>query len=49
MTVFNQLLRAGVIVRPVVNYGLPQWLRVSVGLAHENERFLTVLAGILKV
>jgi histidinol-phosphate aminotransferase len=48
MTVFNQLLRAGVIVRPVANYGLPQWLRVSVGLPAENERFLTVLAGILK-
>ncbi len=49
MSVFNQLLRAGVIVRPVANYGLPQWLRISVGLPDENERFLTVLAGILKV
>jgi histidinol-phosphate aminotransferase len=48
MAVFNQLLRAGVIVRPVANYGLPQWLRVSIGLPHENERFLTVLADILK-
>lgn len=47
MAVFNQLLRAGVIVRPVGNYGLPQWLRISVGLPHENERFLSVLSTTL--
>ncbi len=39
------LLRQGVIVRPVTNYGLPEWLRISVGLPAENERFL----GALKV
>ncbi len=38
--VFEELLRAGVIVRPVGNYGLPEWLRVSVGLPEENEVFL---------
>jgi histidinol-phosphate aminotransferase len=37
------LLRAGVIVRPVGNYGLPEWLRVSVGLPEENEVFLNAL------
>jgi histidinol-phosphate aminotransferase len=42
------LLRQGVIVRPVANYGLPQWLRVTVGLPAENERFLAALAGALK-
>ena len=41
------LLRAGVIVRPVANYGLPQWLRISVGLPQENEKFLAALAKIL--
>jgi histidinol-phosphate aminotransferase len=30
------LLRQGVIVRPVGNYGLPQWLRISIGLPQEN-------------
>ena len=34
----------GVIVRPVANYGLPEWLRVTVGLPAENERFLDALA-----
>lgn len=41
------LLKAGVIVRPVGNYGLPTWLRISVGLAEENERFLVALAATL--
>ncbi len=47
MAVYERLLRAGVIVRPVANYGLPSWLRVSVGLPEENERFLQALAGAL--
>jgi len=33
-----------VIVRPVANYGLPQHLRVSIGLQAENQRFLDALA-----
>ena len=41
------LLGHGVIVRPVANYGMPEHLRVSVGLAEENARFLAVLAEIL--
>jgi len=42
------LLKEGVIVRPVANYGLPQWLRVTVGLPQENARFLDALAIALK-
>ncbi|HWS75877.1 MAG TPA: histidinol-phosphate transaminase [Quisquiliibacterium sp.] len=45
--VYERLLRAGVIVRPVAGYGLPQWLRVSVGLPEENEAFLAALSGAL--
>ncbi len=41
--VYESLLRQGVIVRPVGNYGLPGHLRVSVGLTGENERFLAAL------
>jgi histidinol-phosphate aminotransferase len=47
-TVFQQLLRQGVIVRPVAGYGMPDHLRVTVGLAAENERFLAALATALK-
>lgn len=41
--VFNNLLRQGVIVRGIANYGMPDCLRVSVGLESENQRFLTAL------
>ena len=37
------LLKRGVIVRPVANYGLPQWLRVSVGTESENAAFIAAL------
>ncbi|HZH08402.1 MAG TPA: histidinol-phosphate transaminase [Lautropia sp.] len=43
----QRLLQAGIIVRPVGNYGLPQWLRVSVGLPEENAAFLAALADAL--
>ena len=42
------LLRQGVIVRPVASYGLPEWLRITVGLPGENERFLAALAVALR-
>ena len=42
--IYQSLLRQGVIVRPVANYGLPAWLRVTVGTRAENERFLAALA-----
>ena len=45
--VYQELLKRGVIVRPVGSYGLPEWLRVSVGLPEENERFLAVLPAAL--
>jgi histidinol-phosphate aminotransferase len=41
------LLKRGVIVRPVANYGLPQWLRVSIGTAPENAAFLAALADAM--
>ncbi len=41
------LLRQGVIVRPVANYGLPQWLRISIGLPQENAVFIDALKKAL--
>ncbi|MEO7494353.1 MAG: histidinol-phosphate transaminase [Massilia sp.] len=41
------LLRQGVIVRPVGNYGLPQWLRISIGLPQENAVFIAALKKAL--
>ena len=42
-----ELLKAGVIVRPVGNYGLPEWLRISIGLPEENQAFIEALKKIL--
>jgi histidinol-phosphate aminotransferase len=41
------LLKSGIIVRPVGNYGLPQWLRVSIGLPDENAAFISALKKVL--
>lgn len=45
--VYERLLRSGVIVRPVANYGLPQHLRITVGTGEMNARLLTALAAAL--
>ena len=45
--VFDALQRKGVIVRPVAPYGLPEWIRVTVGTAGQNERFLHELRAVL--
>jgi histidinol-phosphate aminotransferase len=45
--VYEELLKRGVIVRPVANYQLPEWLRVTVGLPEENRRFLDALPAAL--
>jgi len=41
------LLKQGVIVRPVGAYGLPQWLRISIGLPQENATFIEALRKAL--
>jgi len=45
--VFRKLLKAGVIVRPIASYGMPQHLRVTIGLESENSRFLASLEKAL--
>jgi histidinol-phosphate aminotransferase len=44
--VFENLLRRGVIVRPMRSYKLPEWLRVSVGTMDQNRRFIAELRGL---
>ncbi len=43
----QKLLRQGVIVRPIAGYGLPEWLRVTIGTEAENTRFLEALGKAL--
>jgi histidinol-phosphate aminotransferase len=44
--VFAALQERGLIVRPVKPYGLPEWVRVTVGTRAQNERLLTALAEV---
>ena len=44
---YERLLRAGVIVRPVANYGLPDHLRITVGLPEQNERLLSARRSLM--
>ena len=46
--VFDALQRRGVIVRPVKSYGLPEWIRVTVGTREQNERLLAELETVTK-
>jgi len=46
--VYQELLRRGIIVRPVDNYGLPKHLRVSVGTKAQNARLLAALAEVVQ-
>lgn len=47
-TVFIELEKRGVIVRPMKGYGMPNHLRVTVGTPEQNERLLAALEEILK-
>jgi histidinol-phosphate aminotransferase len=45
--IYDQMLKQGVIVRSMDSYGLPDYIRINVGLPEENERFIRTLKGIL--
>lgn len=45
--VYQRLLRAGLIVRPLAGYGLPQFLRISLGTPEHTERLFAALPGAL--
>ncbi len=45
---YQRLLEAGVIVRPLAPYKMPRHLRISIGLPEENQQLLDALAQVLK-
>ena len=45
--VFDELQKRGVIVRPVKSYGLPEWVRATVGTREQNDRLLRELRALL--
>ncbi|TNH01748.1 histidinol-phosphate transaminase [Testudinibacter sp. TR-2022] len=47
--IYQKLLENGVIVRPIAGYGLPNHLRISIGLPEENQRFIDTLSLVLEL
>ncbi len=45
---FEAMMQQGIIVRPVANYGMPNFLRVTVGTDDENRRFIEVMDSVLE-
>lgn len=45
--VYQALLNRGVIVRPVANYQMPDYLRITVGTAEQNKRLIEALSGVM--
>jgi histidinol-phosphate aminotransferase len=45
--VYDALLKKGVIVRPVANYQMPDYLRITVGTAEQNNRLIEALSGVM--
>lgn len=46
--VYEILLQHGVIVRPLAGYGMPDYLRVTIGNVAQNDRFISALGAALK-
>ncbi len=45
--IFDRLLRAGIITRPVANYGLPECLRITIGTEEQMQRLDSTLRAVL--
>jgi histidinol-phosphate aminotransferase len=46
--VFQAMLRKGIILRAMGSYGLPEWIRISVGTMDQNRRCVEELREVLK-
>jgi histidinol-phosphate aminotransferase len=46
--VFQKLLQRKMIVRPLKGYGLPEWVRISIGTTEESRQLIAVLRDIMR-
>jgi len=46
--IFEKLLRRKIIVRPLKGYGLPEWVRISVGTMEENKKLIAALREVVR-
>jgi histidinol-phosphate aminotransferase len=47
VALYQKMLHHGVIVRPVANYAMPEYLRITIGTQQQNERFIETLKSCL--
>ena len=47
VAVFKEMLKSGVIVRDMQQYGLKSFIRVTIGTKKENEKFIKTLKKVL--
>jgi histidinol-phosphate aminotransferase len=45
--IFSELMKRGIIIRDMNAYGLPEWIRVSIGTMEQNRRFMEELRGLI--
>jgi len=45
--VFEKLLQRKIIVRPLKGYGLPEWIRISIGTMEENRKLMSALREVI--
>src|SRR5213593_2668540 len=45
--VFDELLQRKIIVRPLKGYGLPEWVRISIGTMEQNKRCVAALREVI--
>ena len=46
LEIYNEILHHGVIVRPLVPYGLPNHLRITIGTHDQNIKLLQILKEV---
>ena len=46
-SIAEKLLDEGIIVRQLNAFGWPEYIRISIGLEHENDQFIQTLASII--
>ena len=46
--IFEKLLRQGIIVRPLTEYNLPEWVRISVGTMEENKKLVAAFKEVMR-
>jgi histidinol-phosphate aminotransferase len=46
--VFQQLLKQGVIVRPMAGYRFPEHVRITVGTMDENRKLIVALENVVR-